>query len=360
MDRHELGGKVAVLELEKLTKKYSGAAAVDALDLSVKDGDMTALLGESGCGKTTTLRMVAGFIRPDSGSVRIDGKNLNGVPAYKRNVGVFFQNYALFPHLSVYDNVAFGLKLQKLSREEIKNKTAGMLDLVKLTGLEQRFPRELSGGQQQRVALARALVTRPKLLLLDEPLSNLDAKLREEMRTELRRIQRELGITAIIVTHDQEEAISMADRVAVMRRGRIVQIGSPEEIYENPSGAFVADFMGFSNFFDGVVGERDGQHVAVRCGNSFLKALPGRCPFPAGTPVKLAIRPENITAGGGPYTGSIESLSYRGSVTRIEVSGLFGKTIFVHTKEYSGQRNGGLALAFPPEKLLLFPLIDND
>jgi ABC-type Fe3+/spermidine/putrescine transport system ATPase subunit len=351
---------VAVLELEKLTKKYNGAAAVDGLDLSVKDGEMTALLGESGCGKTTTLRMVAGFIRPDSGAVLIDGKNVSGIPAYKRNVGVFFQNYALFPHLSVYDNVAFGLKLQKLSRGEIKSKAAQMLELVKLTGLEERFPRELSGGQQQRVALAMALVTRPKLLLLDEPLSNLDAKLREEMQTELRRIQRELGITAIIVTPDQEEAISMADRVAVMRRGRIVQIGTPEEIYENPAGAFVADFMGFSNFFDGIVGDKEGDYIQVRCGTWVLKVLPGRCPFAPGTAVKLAIRPENIAIGGASLPGKIESLTYRGSVTRIEVSGLLGKTIFVHTKEYSGERSGDLGLAFPPEKLLVFPLIDND
>ena len=245
---------MATLELIGLTKRFGSFTAVDNMNLKAADGEMIALLGGSGCGKTTTLRMIAGFAEPTEGSILVDGEDVAKIPPYKRNIGIFFQNYALFPHMTVFENVAFGLKLQKLKKPEIAQRVAEILTLVKLTGLDKRYPRELSGGQQQRVALARALVTRPHILLLDEPLSNLDAKLRIEMQVEIKRIQKELGITTIIVTHDHEEAVSLADRVIVMHEGKIQQIGSPNEIFERPCSAFVADFMGFSTFIQGTIG----------------------------------------------------------------------------------------------------------
>jgi ABC-type Fe3+/spermidine/putrescine transport system ATPase subunit len=350
---------VGVLNLQQLTKIYGGVPAVEDLDLIVDKGEMVALLGESGCGKTTTLRMIAGFIRPDGGKVIIDGREMNTIPAYKRNVGVFFQNYALFPHLSVFDNVAFGLKIKNLEKRQIRRKAGEMLELVKLTGLEKRFPRELSGGQQQRVALARALVTGPSVLLLDEPLSNLDAKLRMEMQTELRRIQRELSITAIIVTHDQEEAVSMADRIAVMRRGKIIQTGSPQDIFDRPVSAFVADFMGFSNFIPGIVEAGENGFTLVRCGGQNLRVPSTSCRYPQGTPVKLAIRPDNINLcePGAPLScaGKIENITYRGNTSRLEISGLFETPIFAHVRDYPGSGTGPVSLVFPPDKLLVFP-----
>ncbi|MDR3192087.1 MAG: ABC transporter ATP-binding protein [Treponema sp.] len=350
---------MAVLDIRNLTKRYGGLAAVEALDLSVAHGEMVALLGESGCGKTTTLRMVAGFVRPDQGRVLIDGREMNDVPAYRRNVGVFFQNYALFPHLSVFDNVAFGLKLKRLPRPEIRRRTLDMLDLVRLPGLEKRFPREISGGQQQRVALARALVTGPSVLLLDEPLSNLDAKLRMEMQVELRRIQRELGITAIIVTHDQEEAVSLADRVAVMRRGRILQTGVPREVFNRPADPFVADFMGFSNFIPGVAEGREGGFALIRCGSVLLWVPEASFPYAPGTALTLAIRPDHIALAepgtAGSHRGRISALTYRGNTTRLEVSELFEKPLYLHVRSYAGPDSGPVSLSFPPEKLLAFP-----
>ena len=218
---------MATLELQGLTKRFGEFTAVDSMNLKAAEGEMIALLGGSGCGKTTTLRMIAGFTEPTAGQILVDGKNVSTIPPYRRNIGIFFQNYALFPHMTVFENVAFGLKLQKLPKNEIRERVEHMLALVKLTGMDKRYPRQLSGGQQQRVALARALVTRPSILLLDEPLSNLDAKLRVEMQVEIKRIQKELGITTIIVTHDHEEAVSLADRVIVMNAGHILQIGKP-------------------------------------------------------------------------------------------------------------------------------------
>jgi ABC-type Fe3+/spermidine/putrescine transport system ATPase subunit len=342
-----------------LTKRYGGAAAVEGLYLSVAHGEMIALLGESGCGKTTTLRMVAGFIRPDEGRVLINGQIVNDVPAYRRNVGVFFQNYALFPHLSVFDNVAFGLKLKKLPKAEICRRTMEMLEMVKLSGMEKRFPRQISGGQQQRVALARALVIEPSVLLLDEPLSNLDTKLRTEMQVELRRIQRELGITAIIVTHDQEEAVSLADRVAVMYRGKILQTGMPDEVFDHPADSFVADFMGFSNFIPGILEGWEEEFALVRCGAARLRVPRAACPHVPGTALVLAIRPDHINpaepGSPGSYTGRISALTYRGNNTRLEVSELFEKPIHLHVRSYTGPDSGLISLVFPPEKFRVFP-----
>ena len=247
------------VELVGVTKRFGGTTAVDGLDLGVHTGEFLSLLGPSGCGKTTTLRLIAGFEHPDGGEVRIGGKDVSRVPPYRRDVNTVFQSYALFPHLSVLDNVAYGLKQRGLDKAERRSRALDMLDLVRLSGMEKRRPRQLSGGQQQRVALARALVMRPRVLLLDEPLGALDLKVRKQLQIELKRIQEEVGITFVYVTHDQEEALAMSDRVVVMNLGRIEQEGAPREIYDAPATRFVADFIGETNFV-----QRDDRLVAVR------------------------------------------------------------------------------------------------
>ena len=249
---------MATLELQGLTKRFGEFTAVDSMNLKAAEGEMIALLGGSGCGKTTTLRMIAGFTEPTAGQILVDGENVSTIPPYRRNIGIFFQNYALFPHMTVFENVAFGLKLQKLPKNEIRERVEHMLALVKLTGMDKRYPRQLSGGQQQRVALARALVTRPSILLLDEPLSNLDAKLRVEMQVEIKRIQKELGITTIIVTHDHEEAVSLADRVIVMNAGHILQIG-PRKSLTGPPLPLLQTLWAFPPFFTASPPERKGR-----------------------------------------------------------------------------------------------------
>jgi spermidine/putrescine transport system ATP-binding protein len=247
------------VELRGVTKRFDEAVAVDAVDLAVRSGEFLSLLGPSGCGKTTTLRLIAGFEQPDEGEILIDGRDVAGLPPYKRDVNTVFQSYALFPHLSVVDNVAYGLKQRGLGRPQRHTRAHEALELVRLPGFAARKTRQLSGGQQQRVALARALVMQPKVLLLDEPLGALDLKVRRELQIELKRIQHEVGITFVYVTHDQEEALSMSDRVAVMSGGRIEQLGAPTEIYDAPATRFVADFIGETNFI-----EHDGHVVAVR------------------------------------------------------------------------------------------------
>jgi ABC-type Fe3+/spermidine/putrescine transport system ATPase subunit len=247
------------VELVGITKRFGGTAAVDRIDLEVHAGEFLSLLGPSGCGKTTTLRLIAGFERPDEGEVRIGGRDVSKVPPYRRDVNTVFQSYALFPHLTVQDNVAYGLKQRGLGRAERRARAAEMLELVQLVGFGERKPRQLSGGQQQRVALARALVMHPRVLLLDEPLGALDLKVRKELQIELKRIQEEVGITFVYVTHDQEEALAMSDRVVVMNAGRIEQIGAPPEIYDRPATEWIASFIGDTNFLQ--VG---GSEVAVR------------------------------------------------------------------------------------------------
>ena len=249
----------ADVELVGVTKRFDAVTAVDAVDLEVFAGEFLSLLGPSGCGKTTTLRLIAGFERPDAGEVRIGGVDVSRLPSYKREVNTVFQSYALFPHLTVGENVAYGLKQRGLGRRERRARATEMLELVQLSGLDSRKPRQLSGGQQQRVALARALVMNPKVLLLDEPLGALDLKVRRELQIELKRIQADIGITFVYVTHDQEEALAMSDRVAVMNAGRIEQLGAPGEIYDRPATRFVADFIGETNFIrqvDGIVAVR--------------------------------------------------------------------------------------------------------
>ena len=352
---------MATLELKSLVKRFGDFTAVDGMDLQVAQGEMIALLGGSGCGKTTTLRMIAGFTEPTGGTILVDGEDVGKIPPYKRNIGIFFQNYALFPHMTVFENVAFGLKLQKCSKEETAHRVGEILSLVKLTGLDGRYPRELSGGQQQRVALARALVTRPSILLLDEPLSNLDAKLRVEMQVEIKRIQRELGITTIIVTHDHEEAVSLADRVIVMNQGRIQQIGTPQEIFDHPASPFVADFMGFSTFLHGKAGgaPRGGKRPILCGGRTLWVAQEAAEDLDEGESCLLALRSESMTLvearWENAFPGRIESMTYKGHTTRLEVSGCFDEPVFPALGEIPGSGVGDEVLVhFPYRKICVY------
>jgi putative spermidine/putrescine transport system ATP-binding protein len=309
---------MARLQLASITKRYGEVRAADDLSLDVADGEFVVLLGPSGCGKTTTLRIIAGFIEPTSGSVRLGDRDVTALPPWKRNAGLVFQSYALFPHITVAENVAFGLEMRKVPKAEMAPRIAEALRLVRLDHLGDRLPRQLSGGQQQRVALARALVFRPDVLLLDEPLSNLDAKLRQDVRVEIRELQRKLGLTTVMVTHDQEEALTMADRLVVMSEGRIRQIGSQQDLYERPSDKFVADFVGRSTFIDGTM-EGSGRFVSAG-------GLVVACEGPASGAVSLALRPERLalTKGAPPaldnrYSGTVEFISYLGSQVDLHV-----------------------------------------
>ncbi len=289
------------LSLENLTLAYGETVAVKNLSLAIGKGELVTLLGPSGCGKTTTMRAIAGLLRPAAGNIRLEGADITRVPANKRAVGLVFQSYALFPHLNVFENVAFGLKLKRMSAKEVEARVSAGLESVGLAAFRARRPAELSGGQQQRVALARAMVMEPKVLLLDEPLSNLDARLRLEMRTELQRVQRASGITMIFVTHDQAEALALADRIIVMLNGEIEQVGTPEDIYNNPQSAFVADFVGFENVF-----ALEGGKLKTPSG---LVALSSPAPADA---AGLAWRPGMVTLGEGPFRGSVRGSSFAG------------------------------------------------
>ncbi|RLB37971.1 MAG: Fe3+/spermidine/putrescine ABC transporter ATP-binding protein, partial [Deltaproteobacteria bacterium] len=261
------------VELEKITKKYKNIIAVDDISLEIRHGEFLFLLGPSGCGKTTTLRIIGGLEEPTSGIVRIKGKDVNGVSPEKRDTATVFQSWALFPHKTVYENVAFGLKMRKKPKKEIRDRVRAFLEMVNLSGFEDRYPGQLSGGQKQRVALARALVVEPAVLLLDEPLSALDLKLRQQMRFEIKRIQKKINVTTIFVTHDQTEAMAMADRIVVMNRGKIEQIGTPREIYYEPQSKFTSDFIGETNFLEGTVLSTVGRDVDVELsGGSRLRA----------------------------------------------------------------------------------------
>ena len=298
-----------IIELKDIAVSFDGEPVLKHLDLSISDGEFVTLLGPSGCGKTTTLRIIAGFITPDSGDVFFDGKRVNDVPPYKRTVNTIFQRYALFPHLNVYENVAFGMRVQKKSNDEIKETVTRMLELVNLKGFEKRSVAKLSGGQQQRVAIARALANNPRVLLLDEPLAALDLKLRKDMQTELKNIQKSLGISFIYVTHDQEEALSMSDTVVVMDNGVIQQIGTPQDIYNEPKNAFVADFIGESNILDGVMLE---DYLVEFFGRKFSCLDAG---FDKNEPVDVVIRPEDIDIVEpvkGHLTGLVTNVTFKG------------------------------------------------
>jgi ABC-type Fe3+/spermidine/putrescine transport system ATPase subunit len=312
-----------IIEIRGVTKRFGAVTAVDRVDLTAADGELFTLLGPSGCGKTSLLRLLAGFYQPDAGTIRFGDRVVNGLPPYERRIGMVFQNYALWPHMTVADNISYGLRLRKLPPPEVQARLGEGLRKVNLTGFEARYPGQLSGGQQQRVALARALVLNPDILLLDEPLSNLDAKIRIQVRAEIRRLQQELRITTIYVTHDQEEALSLSDRVAVMRDGHVLQVGPPKELYERPRTRFVADFVGTNNLVAGEVqgdGGRSGDLVvstalgplrAVASG-----AVSGRC--------VLAVRPENVALGatagdGNRVDGRVSFVSYLGNTLRYDV-----------------------------------------
>ncbi|MBC8611863.1 Spermidine/putrescine import ATP-binding protein PotA [uncultured Ruminococcus sp.] len=298
-----------LLDLKNITLSYDGEKILDNINLYIRDKEFVTLLGPSGCGKTTTLRIIGGFAFPDEGDVFFEGKRINDLPAYKRPINTVFQRYALFPHLNVYDNVAFGLKVKKMDRKEIDKRVREMLVMVNLKGFEKRRVNKLSGGQQQRVAIARALVNHPKILLLDEPLGALDLKLRKEMQIELKNIQQRLGITFIYVTHDQEEALTMSDTIVVMKDGEIQQIGTPQDVYNEPKNAFVADFIGESNIFDAIM-IRD---KLVEINGVAFECLDGG--FGEDAPVDVVLRPEDIQivpAGQTALTGTVKSVVFKG------------------------------------------------
>ncbi len=315
------------LTLEDVVKVFTArggsgeVTAVDHVDIEIEEGELVTLLGPSGCGKTTTLRLIAGFEFPTEGTIRLDGQVINQEPPHKRGMSMVFQSYAIFPHLTVFENTAYGLNVQRISKKEVQDRVARSLELVELTGLENRAPNQLSGGQQQRVALARALVMEPKVLLMDEPLSNLDAKLREQMRTEIRRIQKRLGITSVYVTHDQVEAMTLSDRIVVMNEGKIEQIGSPTEIYRRPQTRFVADFIGQANFVEGIVREqREGELVLDALGTKLTVPAPGSNFYKDQTAI-LVIRPEmvEIDPAEAQVEGIVRRATYLGNVVEYDV-----------------------------------------
>ena len=305
--------RAAALTLDGVAKRFGGHAVVDAVDLEVRPGELIVLLGPSGCGKTTTLRMIAGFLPPSAGDIRLNGSSITGLPPYRRDIGIVFQSYALFPHLTVARNIAFGLEMRRQASGEIATRVDEMLRLVKLEAFADRLPRQLSGGQQQRVALARALAFHPKLLLLDEPLSNLDAALRQDMAREIRLLQRRGGITTIMVTHDQLEAMALADRLVVMRDGKVQQIGAPEDLHARPANSFVARFIGGSNILAGTL--EAGARLHLADGSALVLAAS----YGAAGSATLAVRPDAIrlSAPGAPgarATGEVELCTYLGAV----------------------------------------------
>jgi spermidine/putrescine transport system ATP-binding protein len=346
------GGDV---QLIKLVKRFGDATAVDGIDLHVPAGEFFSLLGPSGCGKTTTLRLIAGFEKPSDGRILLDGRDMAHTPPHHRNVNTVFQSYALFPFLSVFDNVAFGLRFQHVSKSERADKVGRALSLVELEGYEKRRPTQLSGGQQQRVALARALVLNPSVLLLDEPLGALDAKLRKTLQIELKALQETVGITFLYVTHDQEEALTMSDRLAVMANGRIQQVGRPAEVYEEPSTAYVADFLGVSNLME-AEGDGDG---TVRLGDFRFTAARGE--YRARGPIRIVIRPEQVrledqgSSGDNRMPGMVERVLYVGPVIQVIVHLAHGDTLQASMQNRGGdppwQQGTAVSVHLPPDAI---------
>ncbi|MDP9741075.1 UNVERIFIED_ORG: putative spermidine/putrescine transport system ATP-binding protein [Bacillus sp. B2I3] len=356
------------VEIKGAFKQFGANVVLNGIDLEVKQGELLTLLGPSGCGKSTTLNLIAGFLDPDRGEVHIKGNNVTKVPPYKRDLGMVFQTYSLFPHMTVYENLSFGLKLRKVGKAEQKKKISKALELVKMSGLENRYPRELSGGQRQRVAISRALVVEPELLLLDEPLSNLDAKLRHELRAEIKRLQKEIGVTTIFVTHDQEEALSMSDRVVVMNAGKIEQISTPTEIYNHPKTEFVFQFIGKSNCFEGNVSAIDKRKVAVKIGSDITyvdtnNVMGNESDLKTGDEVKLYIRPEKLQIvsldekPSSPldfHRAKISQMNYLGTSWEINVL-LQGKSIQVLTSAFdsSWQNGSEVLIGWSPSEVML-------
>lgn len=341
-----------MLQLHRVSKRFGSVTAVADVSLEIRQGEFFALLGPSGCGKTSLLRTVAGIYSLDGGQVLLAGADISGRPMNARDIALVFQNYALFPHLSVFENIAFGLRMRKVGAAQIRAKVAEALDLVRMQGFERRKPAELSGGQQQRVALARAVVVRPSLLLLDEPLSNLDAKLRDEMRGEVRALQRRLGLTAVLVTHDLHEAFAVSDRIAVMREGRIEQVGRPSELYDNPHSRFVAGFVGHANILTGAVENVSDDLVTIRTDSGLmLTGRRGDASWAPGMPAWATLRAERIKLNGAAapinrFEGVVEDVTYLGGAVSLRLA-VNGATLRAHTT------NLGQALPRPQERIVV-------
>jgi putative spermidine/putrescine transport system ATP-binding protein len=350
---------LATVELVALTKAYDGFVAVSDVNLKIASGEFFSLLGPSGCGKSTTLRMVAGFVAPDGGRILIDGDDIVDRPPEKRDIGIVFQNYAIFPHMNVADNIAFGLRMRKIDKGAIERRVREAMSQVGLSGYERRYQRELSGGEQQRVALARVLVTQPRILLLDEPLSALDKTLREEMKYWIKELQKTLGITTIYVTHDQSEALTMSDRIAVMNKSRVVQVGTPTEIYESPSNLFVTTFIGESNLLDGTVARSSADSVELVLTDGSQVRAPPRNGVAAGQRVKLVIRPENVLLDGPEGDGLarlpavVESRIYQGALIRYRLSAA-GQSLVAEVQNQAGrpqhEPRSSVAVSWNPER----------
>jgi spermidine/putrescine transport system ATP-binding protein len=347
------------VRLVDVVKRFGDAVAVDHIDLEVQNGEFFSLLGPSGCGKTTTLRMVGGFEQPTSGLIELQGEDVTWLPPYKRNVNTVFQNYALFPHLTIFENVAFGLRRKGVKGDEVKSRVTEMLSLVELPGYELRKPTQISGGQAQRVALARALINRPGVLLLDEPLGALDLKLRKQMQVELKRIQQEVGITFIYVTHDQEEAMTMSDRIAVMNKGRYEQLGDPESLYERPTTRFVAGFLGISNLLPGTVEGRDGDYVTVKLADGSKVRAP-RAVAEGRDTISIGVRPEKFRLrepsegtpeGHNQLSGVVRDASYLGVSTQYQIDARGGARLTVY--EQNVERATRAELWTPGEEVLM-------
>ena len=359
-----------VIEIDNVTKRFADYVAVSEADFSISSGEFFSMLGPSGCGKTTTLRMIAGFETPTEGAIRLEGKDVSRVPPHKRNVNTVFQHYALFPHMTVWDNVAYGPRSMKKDKAEVKRRVDELLDIVRLTDFAQRKPSQLSGGQQQRVALARALVNYPSALLRDEPLGALDLKLRQVMQFELKRIQREVGITFVYVTHDQEEALTMSDRIAVMNAGNVDQIGSPTEIYDRPSTVFVASFIGQANLWAGKqTGRVNRDFVQVDVLGSSLKARPGETTIEPGGQATLMIRPERVRVSMEAPTGDVATvpatvtdLTFQGPVVRLSLAAPDDSPIVAHVgpeQDLPLLRPGDqVHVSWAPEASLVLPAAD--
>ena len=342
--------------IKNAVKKYGDFTAVNGISLNIEQGEFFTLLGPSGCGKTTLLRMIAGFNTVDGGEICFDEQVINNLPAHKRDIGMVFQNYAIFPHLNVADNVAYGLKARKVPKEQIVPRVDEALKMVQIDQLKARQPNELSGGQQQRVALARAFVIEPGVLLMDEPLSNLDAKLRVQMRTTIKKLQRRLGITTIYVTHDQEEALAISDRIAVMKEGNIMQIGRPEEIYRKPANPFVANFIGVSNFVDCTVDGQDPKAASVKLHDGYSFQMPLRAPYSG--EVILSARPEQLFFSEKGIPGKVNLSVFLGDFIQYEVQLHTGQVLELneYTKDVDSAKADGeeVHISFNPKQVSLY------
>ena len=358
--------KVIDVELRGIMKKFQNNVVVQDFNLQVEQGEFIAFLGPSGCGKTTTLNMIAGFLDPDGGDLLIKGQRMNGVPPYKRELGMVFQTYSLFPHMTVAENIAYGLKLRKVGKQEMQERVKRVLELVKLPNVADRYPKQLSGGQRQRIAIARALVIEPSLLLLDEPLSNLDAKLREELRDELKRLHQEIGVTTIFVTHDQEEALALSDRIVVLNHGFVEQIGTPLEIYNQPASEFVHTFIGKTNRMEGEVIAIDADSIKVRTtGGLLIQAAKQARDFSLQQKVIVFVRPEKIKlsdtgvhTGANQVEGHLQLASFLGSYTECEiVAGKHTLSVKVQMSDKSAEREAGTTVYcnWDAEDVLIMP-----